>query len=97
MYILIMKVTNEPKIKEPYPSGYFYDAMEAKLKWTLALADNNIPFRFSGTFSKLLPELCPDSKIAFLCRTKTSYIIRHAFGETFAEELKVEPKGTFVS
>jgi len=29
-------------------------------------------------------------------RTTTSYIIRHAFGETFNEELEVEFKGTFV-
>ncbi|KAK2163036.1 hypothetical protein LSH36_87g06047 [Paralvinella palmiformis] len=45
-------------------------------------------------------KLCPDSKIAksfSCCRAKTSYIIRHAFGETFDEELKVELKGTFMS
>jgi len=64
-----------------------------ELKWMVAFANNNIPFRFSDTFSKLLPELCPDFKIAKFfssCRTKTSYIIRHAFGETFDEELSLD-------
>jgi len=40
------------------------DATKAELKWTLAMADNNIPFRFSDTFSDLLPKLCPEFKIA---------------------------------
>jgi len=55
-------------------------------------------FIFSDTFSKLLPDLCPDSKLtkSFSCRTKTSCIIRHEFDETFDEELNVELKGTFV-
>ena len=35
-----------------------------ELKWMVAFANNNIPFRMSDTFLNLLPELYPDSKIA---------------------------------
>ncbi|KAJ8883769.1 hypothetical protein PR048_015623 [Dryococelus australis] len=64
--------------------------IDAELLWANFVCENNLPIRLADSFTKLVPEMFPNSDIAksFHCgRTKTWQIIRQAIAATAEKEI----------
>lgn len=75
-----------------------HGTVDAELRWANFVSENHLSLNLSDAFSKLVPKMFPDSKIASnfkCCRTKTGQIIQQALGETARDEIVFEMKQSF--
>lgn len=74
--------------------------VDAEIKMAAFLCEHNLPFRIMDHFSDLLPELCPDSKIAhkFKCKqTKATCIVTNVLAPYFHDDLVLKLKALHFS
>lgn len=75
-----------------------HKVLDAELMWANFVCENNLPVKLSDSFTKLVPQMFPDSETArkFHCaRTKTSQIIVQALGASIEEHVQNVMRSSF--